>query len=348
MTPRLLQVIPDTTDSPANLAALRHHGLLARNGIEIRTLAIAPGSGHQVPTTVPTMAPSARSLAAFTQLRRELRWPDAVLAVDVLPRAVLGRSKVPVIAVSGTGASRERLVSTARQNEIVRVVVLPTGGSESSSAPIGTCCIRTPYDPGPGGAVVRTEASRRAARTALGVQGDETIAVGMDPVDGGVVSIWTVRDGHPEKLEHPGLRNGSRASRDVEERVALFEILMHAADVVTPSRSLPGRPPDALLPALVDLMVAGVVPAGWPRSLDKDLLGGDTVVVIDGNDGRAPTGSGNAPDVDAGVVTRLDQDRRRLRRMSSNVATLASELCDPRVIHRQWTEILAQALPSQT
>lgn len=354
MTLRVLQVIADTADSPANLAALRHHELLAANGIEIRTLALAPGSGRVVPRIVPTMAPSARSIAAYTQLRRELRWPDVAVAVDHLPRAMAGRSKVPVVAVSGAGSVRERLVARVADEAIVATVVVPTGDHDPRWSDDGTSRFRTPYRSGsassPG-----SESSRRAARTELGVSGTGIVMAEIDPDSGEVTAIRVVRDGSLEDRRTVTSSTGRRSARDGDDHGATLELVVHAADVIVPSHEPSLRSsgaaglPDALLPTIVDMMAAGVVPVGWPVALDKELLVVDqTAVVVDrvGNTlGEAAHGWTAA--VESTLVA-LDGDHGRLRQLSSEVAAVTSRLCDPQVILGQWSQILDQALPSQT
>ena len=75
----MLQFIGDTDVEPAHVAALALHRLLSSRGIEVRTLALAPGRRGGLEQDVPSIAPSRRSLAARGQVRTESRWADVVV-----------------------------------------------------------------------------------------------------------------------------------------------------------------------------------------------------------------------------------------------------------------------------
>lgn len=76
---RVLQILPDTDDSPRSALALSLHGDLARRGLELRTLALAPGRRGELAATLPAIAPARRSLAALAAVRAEARWADVVV-----------------------------------------------------------------------------------------------------------------------------------------------------------------------------------------------------------------------------------------------------------------------------
>lgn len=99
---RVLQVLPDTDDSPQNRSALALHGALAAAGLQPRTLALAPGRTGGLAATVPVMAPARRSLAAFTQLRAESRWADVVIfrGVRSLPPGAPRCTGLPFVLLS--------------------------------------------------------------------------------------------------------------------------------------------------------------------------------------------------------------------------------------------------------
>lgn len=101
---RLLLVLPDTDASADNERVLKLHRDLAAAGIEVRTVAIGPGPRGGLDAAVPVLAPSRRSPAAITQLRREQRWAD-------------------VVACSGGRAARVQALGGSRRR--VPVVVLP-------------------------------------------------------------------------------------------------------------------------------------------------------------------------------------------------------------------------------
>jgi hypothetical protein len=76
---RVLQILQDTDATDQNLAALELHKGLSQAGCEVRTLALGPGRTGQLAQSVPVISPSRRSVAAYTQLRTEQRWADAVI-----------------------------------------------------------------------------------------------------------------------------------------------------------------------------------------------------------------------------------------------------------------------------
>ncbi len=93
---RVLQILQDTDATDQNLAALELHKGLSQAGCEVRTLALGPGRTGQLAQSVPVISPSRRSLAAYTQLRTEQRWADAMIlqgaraaqVAALLPRTV--------------------------------------------------------------------------------------------------------------------------------------------------------------------------------------------------------------------------------------------------------------------
>ncbi len=93
---RVLQVLQDTDATDQNLAALELHKGLSQAGCEVRTLALGPGRTGQLAQSVPVISPSRHSVAAYTQLRTEQRWADAVIlqgtgaaqVAALLPRTV--------------------------------------------------------------------------------------------------------------------------------------------------------------------------------------------------------------------------------------------------------------------
>lgn len=75
---RLLQVVASTDPDPDTTAALDLHGSLVAAGIEVRTLAMAPGRRGGLDSHLPVMAPSRRSFAARSGVLGEERWADVV------------------------------------------------------------------------------------------------------------------------------------------------------------------------------------------------------------------------------------------------------------------------------
>lgn len=104
---RVLQFVADTDPDPAADAALALHQRLADRGLEVRTLALAPGNraGHEA--LLPVIAPSRRSLAARTGVQTERRWADVVVLHG--PRALVSatlppRSSLVPTVYAGPGA----------------------------------------------------------------------------------------------------------------------------------------------------------------------------------------------------------------------------------------------------
>lgn len=93
---RVLQVLQDTDATDQHLAALELHKGLAQAGCEVRTLALGPGKIGQLATSVPVISPSRRSVAAYTQLRTEQRWADALILQGAHVADVAALVPIPV------------------------------------------------------------------------------------------------------------------------------------------------------------------------------------------------------------------------------------------------------------
>ncbi len=75
----MLQLIGDTDVTVPQLAALALHRALSASGLEVRTLALAPGRRGGLEQDVPAIAPGRRSFAARGQVVHESRWADVVV-----------------------------------------------------------------------------------------------------------------------------------------------------------------------------------------------------------------------------------------------------------------------------
>ena len=75
----MLQLIGDTDADTPHLAAVALHRELNELGLEVRTLALAPGRSAGLEQDVPAMAPSRRSFAARGMVAGESRWSDVVI-----------------------------------------------------------------------------------------------------------------------------------------------------------------------------------------------------------------------------------------------------------------------------
>lgn len=76
---RVLQFIGDTDVVAPHLAAMALHRALAVRGLEVRTLALAPGAHGGLEQDVPAIAPGRRSFAARGAARIESKWADVVV-----------------------------------------------------------------------------------------------------------------------------------------------------------------------------------------------------------------------------------------------------------------------------
>ena len=76
---RVLQLIGDTDAIAEHRAAVELHRSLTAAGLEVRTLALAPGSTGGLEELVPAVAHARTSLAARTQVTQERRWADVVV-----------------------------------------------------------------------------------------------------------------------------------------------------------------------------------------------------------------------------------------------------------------------------
>lgn len=99
---RVLQVLADTDESAATRAGLSLHTILADAGLELRTVALAPGRRGEHAALIPVVAPGRRTLAALTQLHTESRWADVVVfhgTRAVPPGYRLWRQRPPALVV---------------------------------------------------------------------------------------------------------------------------------------------------------------------------------------------------------------------------------------------------------
>ncbi|WP_255626090.1 glycosyltransferase [Dermatobacter hominis] len=325
---RVLQVLADTDDRDDGRAALDLHRSLTAAGVEIRTLALAPGRQAGLAGVVPTMSPSARSLAAHTQLRREQRWADVVVLRGEAPAAAAGlapiRSAPPTVLALGSEAERwldgpvpsraARLVGRA-DAIVVTSEADAAVGSRWGIEPADVHVI--PYGAPP--VAVITAARRAAARRELGLaehglvahlSGDETVLAAA-------------------RAEADRLGIARTEVEPVDDRVVRFgdgeepdraELAVAAADLVVVVGGRAGPPPAALRAAGAGLAVvgrpdgamAGLVDAGtgWTDLADAVAAGADEV---------ARRGDGAAARV---------RDRYDLARLASTWEALLSSAAD--------------------
>lgn len=331
-------------------------------------MALAPDSGAVISSLVPVMAPSRRSPAAFTQLRREMRWPDVVVLDDCLPLAALMGGHPPVVLRISTGSPRRSLqqVGAKRLRHISAVVVADDRTGErvdlSTFAHAPVCLIRAPYDHRLVSSE-RVDSARRAARRQLGIGDDDIAVILCDQLTGSFIitsPTGAARDPLADLQRSVSRINVSLSGADesveggVESSTARFvvprcddpEILSFAADVAivrgtgTPgtARSERVQPVPA---ALIDLMAIGVVPV-CSESNDHELLVGDrTMVLVSGSNDEVG-------DEVVTALTDLGRSPEHFRWLSEQARVTARALCDPDVVHGLWSQCLSEALPSLT
>jgi hypothetical protein len=130
---RVLQLIGDTDATTANVAAFALHRELAANGVEVRTLALAPGRHDGLERDVPAIAPSRRSFAARGQVIKESRWADVVVlhADGALTPATLPPARgsaVPTIVAAWEDPGRAAVSGPVRRRILAAAdaVIVPS------------------------------------------------------------------------------------------------------------------------------------------------------------------------------------------------------------------------------
>lgn len=131
---RVLQLIGDTDADEGHRAALDLHRALVAHGLEVRTLALAPGRRGGLDGAIPVLAPSRRSWTIRRILDRECRWADVTLlqVPGALTRSTRRRSGRPpvVAAVPATVFDHEPF----RYEGVDAVVVLGSSEGDGCSA----------------------------------------------------------------------------------------------------------------------------------------------------------------------------------------------------------------------
>jgi hypothetical protein len=134
---RVLQLIGDTDADLPQLAAVALHRALASSGLEVRTLALAPGRAGGLEQDVPAMAPSRRSFAARGMVTGESRWSDVV--VLHAPRALTSATapsrrggSVPVVVAHWQVPSGRSGAAVARIHAAAHVVVASSASVAAS------------------------------------------------------------------------------------------------------------------------------------------------------------------------------------------------------------------------
>jgi hypothetical protein len=138
---RILQLIGDTDVVPSQVAALSLHRELVALGLEVRTLALAPGRRGGLEQDVPAIAPGRRSFAARGQVFHESRWADVV--VVHAPRALTPatvpsrRSGGPPVVLAFWAAPPSGVAAGwSAESRLVRIAARVVVASESVAAAV--------------------------------------------------------------------------------------------------------------------------------------------------------------------------------------------------------------------
>lgn len=148
--PRVLQILGDTDLIPPHEAALILHECFSESGLQVRTLALAPGRRGGLEVDVPTLSPARRSFAARSQFVTESRWSDVVVlhgdrSLTAAVRPVCRSERPFVIALwEPLHAPPRRWSSTARLLGSAEVVVVP-----SAEVAEAVEVMTSPVDPAP-------------------------------------------------------------------------------------------------------------------------------------------------------------------------------------------------------
>lgn len=241
---RVLQVLGSDDRDDVGRAALDLHRELTVRGMHVRTLALAPGSEGGLAAEVPVMSPSARSLSAHTQLRREQRWADVVVLRGERPAAAAGLARVPgspptVLALTGEPRHWSAAPVPSRVMRLAgrAAAVVVTSSSDASVAGRMGLDADTvhviPFGVGTPSAV--SDARRMASRSALGLPAGGVVAhlVGGVAADPRIrVRLARAGVGVTAIERHDGLVHfGEADSGDAEEMAVTAADLVVASDV---------------------------------------------------------------------------------------------------------------------
>ncbi len=323
---RVLQLVSDNDAGDDNLAALELHRSLGRIGVEVRTLALAPGGAAGLASELPTMAPTERSLAAHTQFRREQRWADVVILRGEAPAAAAGvvriRNAAPTV-LHLTGEvdrwSTAPVPSRAMRSAIAADAVVvrserDVGVADRLGRPTDSVHV-LPYGIEPVPAI--SPSHRRAARLELGLPSDGPVAL----LTGDDVAIARLRE-EAGRLGVPWT-----VARTSDDGIVRFgpgevpdaaELAIAAADLVVSD-----QPGDDLTHEVLRAAAAGlavVAPAAGPLSQDG-----------------AESGPIGWSDLSAAATATTDERRRR----GTAAAAHVGEHNSASTVARRWVELLS-------
>lgn len=314
-----------------------HHGL-ADAGIEVRTLALAPGRGRFPTLSIPAMSPSPRSLAAHTQLRREQRWADVVVLRGATVAAAAGLTPVragppSLLHLTDEVSAWEHGRVPARVRRYLRSgpgLVVTHEGARSLAAVLGVDPTDVAVIPD-GVAVSRSpDADRRrrqaAARAVLGLDAEALVVL----VDGhgteadeagrevGRLGAVAVAASDPGNRRGPAVEVRFGARPALEDAPGL-DVLTAAADLVLAPGAGTAGPPLRLLRAAADGVAVVATGSGAVGGLVDESTGWPTLVAA----------------VAAG--------RPEIERRGAAAARRVAERYDLATVTRQWIPVLRSA-----
>jgi hypothetical protein len=279
---RVLQVLADTDATAANTAAIELHAALSGAGVEMRTLALAPGRFGALADTVPAIAPGRRSIAAHTQLHAEQRWADVVMlhGAAAATVAALAGGDVPRLLVLRDEPQRwdEGARVPARARRVARhcaaIVVGWSAAVPGAARHLGVPVDRVHQASTPVASLAPpAPAARVAARAALGVA-DSQLAVrlvGEPAVRGGWATALTEALG--EKVVVLGVRAPEQPSAAPLSDDQRRELEQAAADVVVVADGAGGLSPEVLRTVASGAVLVAPSSPALDALLQDDLTG---------------------------------------------------------------------------
>jgi hypothetical protein len=289
---RVLQVLADTDATAANTAAIELHTTLSGAGLEMRTLALAPGRFGALADTVPAIAPGRRSIAAHTQLHAEQRWADVVVlhGAAAATVAALAGGEVPRLLVLRDEPQRwdEGARVPARARRVARhcaaIVVGWSAAVPGAARHLGVPVDRVHQASTPVASMAPpAPAARAAARAALGVA-DSQLAVrlvGKPAVRGGWATALTEALGEkvvvlgvraPEQPSAAQLSAGQLAAGQLSDDQRR-ELEQAAADVVVVADGAGGLSPEVLRTVASGAVLVAPSSPALDALLQDDLTG---------------------------------------------------------------------------
>jgi glycosyltransferase involved in cell wall biosynthesis len=352
----VLQVITDTDRRGAQVFAIDLQGAFERAGVEVRTVALAPGSvgGLDVPV-LGARRVSRRSLAA---LRAEMRTARVV--------AAHGSTTLPACAIASIGLRTSfvyrqisdslfwapdrlrRLRVRVALSRAAAVVALWQGSAQTLTRHFGVASSKLHVIPNgvPADRFAPVDEATRAARRAafgLDERAPTVLSLGALVPEKGVdlaieavaalsdVQLLVAGDG-PERRSLEGLGR-ERAAGRVQFAGSLTDPrpAYEAADLIV----LPSRGGDSMPAVLIEAALTGVPAVATP-------VEGIPEIVVPGSTGELVAIGDSA--ALAAAIRRMLDDRARLGRIAEDARRRALARFGIDVVAKQWAEVLDKVM----